>query len=1136
MNKKCRIITLIVMCVNIFVFSQETQPLQALPVGGNENVIKIPDVIPPSPNSSFKTDFGNLPINEYRGAPSVTIPIYNVDNGSLKHSIFLDYSKLGVKVNDISDIVGISWLLSAGGVINRTTYDLPDEKNERFLVNDVSSLNIPLIQEGTQEAYFISDKIRNTNIDNQVDIFSYSVDNYSGTFYLDSNLQPILLEEGTGVKIKSVGNFAETHEFVLIAPNGVKYYFGGEGFTEETYIRNNMMLNAISGFYLYKIEDGNNIINFSYYTDAPKQVSLGMKESKSISYVANFSTEAQYCSPPAPYQSNIESSVLNIKNTKRINKITYNNQEIVFEYIPVNGMTYGKLDKLKILYNQRLEKEVDFTYIDKISGSITERFFLEKVQFFEVKNNQKTLNNEYSLEYDDPLAIPGRLSKSIDVLGYFNGRGNSTLVPDLALLGATSFNEPNLADRRADFQYTKKGSLKSITYPTKGKTYFEYESIPVKKPVFTDLNLVVGNNDWITTILPAPVLDSTRTYQFSSIVNDKIKIKLHLFSEITDMVVNKGKTLFEIVDQSNGQTVYSKEMMLGKTINQLNYETDFVVDKTKNYLFKFKVVDYCNQCNASADITYHSGYERKDGIGIRLKRQMDFNKIGDTVNIKRLYYSKIEDVNNFSLLPDNLYTPGSFISTYYVQAAPIPGIPDPDQTGCAIGAMYIQQNILHSEPVAPIDPELNSMYGIFENPIISISYGGDNFEKGGEQKEFIHNDEPSLGFIREPISEYPYFKGEPAYVFTLVNTVYNKMIRKVNFNKYNGLLNKSRIFSKSSNGNLLLKRKVDNTYLRSGFVSNYDIVGTPVYNALYFPTTGIAGSELHNLLIASNSVSVFFNRLVTSDVTDYIDDVPATATDDSTYKKMVVGTNYEYNTPAKLPATVSTKFSDNTINSTSYKYANEKGNQLMIDKNMIGIPLETTTTKTKGGTTKTLSKTETVYPKTASEIINNSSGLVLPLSVKSYDIPNNTSSTDVTYNKFDDKGNLLQYTLKESIPVAVVWGYNNTEPIAIVEGVTYDQLMSLGLVTPIVAASNNDANDPSTEPALITALDNFRKSSSLANAKVTTMTYDPLIGVTNMISPLGIRQTYKYDNAGRLERMSDDDAKPLMDFKYNYKN
>jgi len=1130
--KKIKILILFLIFLNAFVFSQETQTFQIIP-GGNESVIKIPNVIPPSPNSSFKTDFGNLPINEYRGAPSVTIPIYNIDNGSLKHNIFLNYNKLGIKVNDISDIVGISWLLNAGGVINRTTYDLPDENNDRFLVNDISSLNIPLIQEGTQEAYFIADKIKNVNIDNQVDIFSYSVDNYSGTFYLDANFQPVLLEEGTGVKIRSVGNFAVTHEFILTAPNGVKYYFGGEGFTEETYIRNNPMLNAISGFYLYKIEDGNNSINFSYYTDSLKQISLNIKESRSVSLFANFTPGLQDCSPPAPYQNNIETSFLNIKNTKRIKKITYNNQEVSFEYLPINGMNYGKLDKIKIAYNQRLEKEIDFSYIDKFYGTVIERFFLEKVQFFEVKSTQKTLNNEYSLAYDDPLAIPRRLSKSIDILGYYNGKANNTLVPDLALLGSTSFNEPNLADRRANFQYTKKGSLKSITYPTKGKTYFEYESIPAKKKVFTELNMIVGNNDWITSMLPAPVLDTMRTYQFSSLVNDKIKINLHLFSEVTDPVLNKGKTLFQIIDQSNSQTVYSKEMFLGKIVNQANFETEFTVDKTKNYLIKFKVVDYCNRCNASVDINFHSGYEKKEGIGIRLKRQLDINEAGDTVNIKRLYYNKIEDVNNISLLPDNLYTPGSFISTYYVQSTPM-NI-NPNQPGCAVPDFFLQQNIVHSEPVAPIDPELNSMFGIFENPIISISYGGDNFEKGGEQKEFIHADEPSLVFIKEPMSEYPYFKGEPSYVYTLVNTAYNKMIRKVNFNKYNGLLTKSRVFSKSSNGSLLLKSKVDNTYLRSGVVSNYDISGTPIYNALYFPTTGIAGAELHNLLITSNSISIFFNRLEKSFATEYFEDVPASVEDDSAYKKMVVQTDYEYNNPAKLQTKVTTKFSDNSINTTFYKYAYEKNNQLMIEKNMIGIPLEITLTKISDAITKTIAKTETVFPTNQTEADIKTSGLILPYSVLSTDLQN-TVSQELSYDKYDSKGNLQQYTTKDGIPTAIVWGYNQTQPIAKIVGVTYAQVSSLAAA--IISASDLDAANPSNEAALITALDNFRKDSAMANYQISTYTYDPLIGVTSITPPSGIREVYLYDSAGRLKevREGSQTGKLLKEFKYNYKN
>lgn len=526
--------------------------------------------------------------------------------------------------------------------------------------------------------------------------------------------------------------------------------------------------------------------------------------------------------------------------------------------------------------------------------------------------------------------------------------------------------------------------------------------------------------------------------------------------------------------------------------------------------------------------------KKKEGIGIRLKRQLDINEAGDTVNIKRLYYNKIEDVNNISLLPDDLYTPGSFISTYYVQSTPM-NI-DPNQPGCAVPDFFLQQNIVHSEPVAPIDSELNSMFGIFENPIISISYGGDNFEKGGEQKEFIHADEPSLVFIKEPMSEYPYFKGEPSSVYTLVNTAYNKMIRKVNFNKYNGLLTKSRVFSKSINGSLLLKSKVDNTYLRSGVVSNYDISGTPIYNALYFPTTGIAGAELHNLLITSNSISIFFNRLEKSFATEYFEDVPASVEDDSAYKKMVVQTDYEYNNPAKLQTKVTTKFSDNSINTTFYKYAYEKNNQFMIEKNMIGIPLETTLTQTNDGITKIISKTETVFPINQMEADTKTSGLSLPYSVLSTDLQNIVSQ-ELSYDQYDNKGNLQQYTTKDGISTVIIWGYNQTQPIAKITGAKLSDIQQF-LIGSIVNASDLDASNPSTEPALITALDDFRKNSNMANYQISTYTYDPLIGVTSITPPSGIREVYLYDTANRLKEIRENSAagKLLKEFKYNYKN
>lgn len=202
------------------------------------------------------------------------------------------------------------------------------------------------------------------------------------------------------------------------------------------------------------------------------------------------------------------------------------------------------------------------------------------------------------------------------------------------------------------------------------------------------------------------------------------------------------------------------------------------------------------------------------------------------------------------------------------------------------------------------------------------------------------------------------------------------------------------------------------------------------------------------------------------------------------------------------------------VNETSYSYAHEKGNQLMIDKNMIGIPLETTETQTANGISKIIDREETIYP--TSLPTTPTGNFVLPLSAKSYDRLNNISYTDVTYDRYDDKGNIIQYTGDDGIPVAIIWGYNATEPIVKVEGMTYNQLVNAVSISTVVSASNDDASNPTKEGALLDALNSFRKQSVLTGKKITTYTHDPLIGVTSITSPIGIRETFVYDSAGRL--------------------
>ncbi|MCS3528648.1 hypothetical protein [Chryseobacterium sp. JUb7] len=241
-------------------------------------------------------------------------------------------------------------------------------------------------------------------------------------------------------------------------------------------------------------------------------------------------------------------------------------------------------------------------------------------------------------------------------------------------------------------------------------------------------------------------------------------------------------------------------------------------------------------------------------------------------------------------------------------------------------------------------------------------------------------------------------------------------------------------------------------------------------------------------------------------------------------------TEYSYEAVNKVNLSkVKNTASDGKITETSYQYAHEKGNQKLINANIVDTPLETSVLEKQdmNDAGKLISKTETKYDNPVN--IYPSSGLI-------FDLQNGVPSTEVIYDLYDSKGNLQQYTTKDDVPVAIIWGYNQTQPIAKIEGATYAQVQSLA--SAIITASDTDAlagrnNDETT---FLDALKTFR--NSLSNYQITTYTFDPLIGVRSITPPSGIREVYLYDTANRLMEIRENDqaGKLLKEFKYNYKN
>ena len=232
----------------------------------------------------------------------------------------------------------------------------------------------------------------------------------------------------------------------------------------------------------------------------------------------------------------------------------------------------------------------------------------------------------------------------------------------------------------------------------------------------------------------------------------------------------------------------------------------------------------------------------------------------------------------------------------------------------------------------------------------------------------------------------------------------------------------------------------------------------------------------------------------------------------------------DMNKPINLIKSAGSSF-DGSVSEADYQYAGEQNNTDMVAANMVSIPIQIEA-KENG---KTISKTKTVYAKNA--VTGN---MILPVATQKFDKDNAASAKNtIDYNQYDTQGNVLQYTTKGSTPTAIIWGYNNTLPIAKIEGVTYQQAVSFA--ADIIAKSNADV-DAGTEKELMTALDTFRNQDALKNYSITTYTYDPLIGVTTVTPSTGLREFYTYDAAGRLQSVVDANGNILKEMDYNYKH
>ncbi|MFV0330433.1 MAG: hypothetical protein ACK5M3_16835 [Dysgonomonas sp.] len=188
----------------------------------------------------------------------------------------------------------------------------------------------------------------------------------------------------------------------------------------------------------------------------------------------------------------------------------------------------------------------------------------------------------------------------------------------------------------------------------------------------------------------------------------------------------------------------------------------------------------------------------------------------------------------------------------------------------------------------------------------------------------------------------------------------------------------------------------------------------------------------------------------------------------------------------------------------------------MVTKNMISSVIEQITLN--NGTE--IGRIKTDYYKDA----NN---LILPQKVQTSASGINGLRTDIMYDSYDIKGNLLQYTCLDGIKVSYLWSYNYKYPVAEIVNADYSTVSSaLGINTTTLAQNSNpDATAISKIKSLNTAL---------PQAHVTVLTYKPLIGTTSLTTPAGTSTGYEYnDPYWRLTDIKDHDNQLINKYSYN---
>ncbi|WP_163325479.1 hypothetical protein [Draconibacterium mangrovi] len=1082
-------------------------------VGQNSSAeFVMPDVVPLSPEAKGIGKFGDIPVSNYTGSPDISIPIYTVKTGKLTLPITLNYHATGIEVSQEASWVGLGWNLIAGGRISYIPVGGNDQETGgigpsdfQSLVNYLGTSSFPIVKHedklvgwscifAEDVSQIITPGMATSMLAGreQQDIYSANFANYSFKF-MKHPINNTYVFLGQKNKCQIAGGIG-TSGFIITGEDGITYRF--ENIEYSNAFPSSWLLTKI-------ISPTGESITLTYKNATITNLPT-LSESYSINE-ATYSTPNRILSPSTTHVLYLET----IETSNEIIKFESDNSRI-----DLTGAL--KLNKIvikdKVNLSEKFSFNFDYNYFtgssvggdcldDNQSGSGSDRIGKRLKLNGVIQSSDGINNDQYAFTYYETVALPRKTSFAIDHWGFFNGQENSstiipggehTIIPNAMPLVAAdgqyvsinpSFFSIAGAVRGAseNASIASAGMLKSIQYPTKGKTEFAYEPHDFSNYNYMSAEDEVYNKAYITSYNASVKTWGTTPYPVSNITTQSFTLSSASYINFSGYIDYSGGAVTLQGPNTNIVRSYSSQ-----STNE--WDDNIWLNSGTYTLTCTTPPSYVQSSDMKpevlAQVKYGTHYSNLVNInnvggGVRIKSVVNYDENDAVVSTKKYSYVDESGISSGKLLIP--------LRNFDIRDVKVGWL-----AGDTPWNRFDKYSTLYGNNYASLSGYLTGNNVGYDRVVVEENSG--QGVTNGKEVFYFDNEAGSLYFGKIPF-------------FTCTGN--GNLLKKVTI---------------KANGDTLLLEK--NNY---GLVAgSYSSETLNVYmESLYEgPTDACVGSTfpfnplayVGRYYIYAYPNENYHNVLMSKETSHY-----------SPEGKLTEFVDYTYNSENYCIKSRSVSTSTNQQRTTEFKYPFNYTGQPYVAMNTTKNILNSVIEQVEKVNSTTIQTVKTNYKDWFGD-----QKIIAPETVVAT-IGASSPETRLRY-KYDPYGNIIEASKENDIKTSYIWGYNHDYPVVKVEGkaeTDISQTIKNAIASHVFSCKADYSSSISDVNWLSGQLSSLLSDNTCF---VTFFTYDPVFGMTSHTDPNGVTTYYEYDDFGRLKNVRNDDEYITSRNYYHYYN